>query len=115
MPDEAAFLPGLGEGGVGDLVLVDCPQEDGEVVVAVWEWSGPGSGVGWGGRIPIKGVVLRMRFTLFSMDCEWKQWVMLFGSWTLGSKFGLNTLLRMTADSTRNAPMRLIGLEDEGD
>lgn len=36
VPDQAAFFPGLGEGGVGDFVLVDCSQENGEVVVAVW-------------------------------------------------------------------------------
>ena len=49
------------------------------------------------------------------MDCEWKQWVRVLGSWTPGSRSGLNTLLRITADTTKNAPMRLRGREDEGD
>jgi hypothetical protein len=34
--DQAAFFPGLGEGGVLDLVLVDGSQEDCEVIVVIW-------------------------------------------------------------------------------
>jgi len=35
--DQAAFLPGFGEVGAVDLVTVGRAQQDGEVIVAVWE------------------------------------------------------------------------------
>lgn len=70
---QAALFPGLGKGGVGDFVLVDRAQEDGEVIVSVWEWSALREANGEHGCVPIKGVLLRILLTLPSMECECKQ------------------------------------------
>lgn len=80
---EAALLEGSGEGCIGDVVVVEDAEEDGEVIVTVWEdvscrLKERCTGV----LVPIRGVFLSICKTRCSIDFGlWRQ----LGRLSLGS------------------------------